>query len=364
MANGQFAVADVLGRFQQGQQFTQQQQAAQQQFAQREQLAQQQQQQFSQQNQQFQQQQALAPLKLQSAQLGVEQQQQTLDARTDKQKNQSLFNTALSVDSASDAEIIPILEASIARVQGLGGDAKESMVALELARGGDFDTIRSRAKNLINIGVRQGDIKAPAVKKLSSLQQKVEAEGLDPFTPAGQARAREITQGSRTDPSLKPSDQQVLNKANEGQLASASFANRVQSANENLAELENTPGFDPTSIQTAFFEAVPGGNLVLSENEQRYAQSKRDFITAILRKESGAAIGKDEFANEDKKFFPQVGDKPAVLKQKAIGRERTFKNLKNQSKGVFEVQNKSKVGALSKAEQAELQQLRAEFGGQ
>tara|TARA_R110000824_G_scaffold249494_1_gene438425 strand:+ start:469 stop:1593 length:1125 start_codon:yes stop_codon:yes gene_type:complete len=201
-------------------------------------------------------------------------------------------------------------------------------------------------------------------QKLSSLQQKVAAEGLDPNTPEGQARAREITQGTRTDPSLKPSDQQVLNKANEGQLASASFATRVQSANENLTELENKSDFDPTSIQTAFFEAVPGGNLALSEDEQSYAQSKRDFITAILRKESGAAIGADEFANEDRKFFPQVGDKPSVLKQKAKGRERTFKNLKNQSKGVFDVQNKNKpkTGPLSKDEQSELQQLRAELG--
>mgnify|MGYP003627092501 CR=1 FL=1 len=201
-------------------------------------------------------------------------------------------------------------------------------------------------------------------QKFSSLQQKVAAEGLDPNTPEGQARAREITQGTRTDPSLKPSDQQVLNKANEGQLASASFATRVQSANENLTELENKLDFDPTSIQTAFFEAVPGGNLALSEDEQSYAQSKRDFITAILRKESGAAIGADEFANEDRKFFPQVGDKPSVLIQKAKGRERTFKNLKNQSKGVFDVQNKNKpkTGPLSKDEQSELQQLRAELG--
>ena len=81
-----------------------------------------------------------------------------------------------------------------------------------------------------------------------------------------------------------------------------------------------------------------------------------------MRKESGAAIGKDEFVNEDRKFFPQVGDKPAVLKQKALGRERAFESLKKQSKGVFDVQFGQKAGELSKAEQAELQQLRQELG--
>ena len=81
-----------------------------------------------------------------------------------------------------------------------------------------------------------------------------------------------------------------------------------------------------------------------------------------MRKESGAAIGNDEFVNEDRKFFPQVGDKPGVLKQKALGRARAFESLKKQSKGVFDVQFGQKSGALSKAEQTELQQLRAELG--
>ena len=348
----QFNVADVPGAFARGQQFRHQAEirpleiAAAQQQLQGEQQMQEQKSQFS-------------TLRNQGL-------QQQIDQRTDQQKNQSLFNTALRVDTANDAEIIPILQSQIKRTESLGGNADESIRALELANAGDFDTVRKGAKNLIEIGVRQGDISAPETPetpKFSSLQQKVLAEGLNPNTAEGQARAREITQGTRTDPSLKPSDQQVLNKANEGQLASASFAARVLSANENLAALEATPGFDPTSIQTAFFEAVPGGNLGLSDEEQQYAQSKRDFITAILRKESGASIGKDEFANEDRKFFPQVGDKPAVLKQKALGRERTFKNLKNQSKGVFDVQNKATpTGKLSSAEQTELQQLRAELG--
>ena len=346
MANGQFSVADVPGAFARGQQFKHQAEIRPLEIAQQQQALASQQQQFGRQEQ-------LAPLQFQSAQLGVESQQQQLDQRTDQQKNQSLFNTALRVDSASDAEIIPILQEQIQRVKSIpGGDATSSEGALKLALAGDFEGVRRGAKNLIEVGVRQGDIKAPIaapVIKLSSLQQKVAAEGLDPNTPEGQARAREITQGSRTDPSLKPSDQALLNKANEGQLSSSIFANRVQAANEILSDLESTRGFDPTSLQTAFFEAIPGGNLALSDNDQRFIQAKRDFITAVLRKESGAAIGKDEFINEDKKFFPQVGDGKAVLKQKAVGRKRAFENLKAQSKGVFDVQFGSKKGELNSA---------------
>ena len=205
----------------------------------------------------------------------------------------------------------------------------------------------------------------PKAAKLSSLQQKVAAEGLDPSTPEGQARAREITQGTRTDPSLKPSDQQLLNKATEGQLATAGFANRVNSANKVFEQLDKVEGFDPTAISSAILGSIPLGNLVTSSEQQEFIQAKRDFITAVLRKESGAVIGESEFNNEDKKFFPQIGDKPAVLEAKKKGRQRAFDNLRKQSKGVFDVQfNGAETGDLSQAEQAELAELERQFGGQ
>ena len=127
--------------------------------------------------QQFKHQAEIRPLEIAAAQqslLGQQQQQQQrgqfsalqnqslqqqIDQRTDEQKNKSLFNTALMVDNARDEEIIPILESNIERVKSLGGDATESLKALELARSGDLKTVREGAKNLINIGIRQGDLK-------------------------------------------------------------------------------------------------------------------------------------------------------------------------------------------------------------
>lgn len=196
---------------------------------------------------QLRQQQQLAPLQQQSAELGLQRQQQQfetgglqqqnlqqqIDQRTDEQKSISLVNTALRVKGLRDEEIAPFLKSQVDFIKSKGGDPAESVRALALAESGDFATVRKGAENLVNIGVRQGLIKpetvaeqekgftlgsgqqrfdaqgnliasgvAPA-KKLSSIQQKVEAEGIDPFSEAGQARAREINLGSRTDPSLK-----------------------------------------------------------------------------------------------------------------------------------------------------------------
>lgn len=349
MANN-FLVADVAGQFQRGREIEAGNQAI---------SARQQQSQFN-----VEQQQRLAPIQFQQAQTKLAASQQQLGRDAEVIALEKNVNSALELKSVPDNQKAEFL---INKIQSAdpSRDMTQSKKALELVQAGRFQELAEGTEQLLSVGQQAGIIKAPVaapVQKLSSLQQKVAAEGLDPNTPEGQARAREITQGSRTDPSLKPSDQALLNKANEGQLASSVFANRVGSANEVLATLESKEDFDPTSIQTAFLEVVPGGNILLSDDEQQFAQAKRDFITAVLRKESGAAIGKDEFVNEDKKFFPQVGDKPAVLKQKALGRKRAFENLKAQSKGVFDVQFGQKSGSLSKAEQAELQQLRAELG--
>lgn len=77
--------------------------------------------------------------------------------------------------------------------------------------------------------------------------------------------------------------------------------------------------------------AVPGFLGGPNEAQQSYAQAKENFITAVLRKESGAAIGADEFAREDRKYFPQVGDSEKNIKQKQRARELAIEAMKVQA---------------------------------
>tara|TARA_R110000868_G_scaffold6992_1_gene38488 strand:+ start:344 stop:1765 length:1422 start_codon:yes stop_codon:yes gene_type:complete len=64
-----------------------------------------------------------------------------------------------------------------------------------------------------------------------------------------------------------------------------------------------------------------------SSGQQEYDQAKQNFITAVLRKESGAAIGVNEFKTEDEKYFPQAGDTDKVIKQKQTARELAIKAM-------------------------------------
>ena len=50
-------------------------------------------------------------------------------------------------------------------------------------------------------------------------------------------------------------------------------------------------------------------------------------INAQLRRESGAAINADEYAKADKQYFPQPGDDPETIKQKALNRKLAVEGM-------------------------------------
>jgi len=65
-----------------------------------------------------------------------------------------------------------------------------------------------------------------------------------------------------------------------------------------------------------------------NDQQQQYQQAKMNFITAVLRKESGASIAPAEFETEDKKYFPQPGESEKTILQKQRAREMAVEALK------------------------------------
>jgi hypothetical protein len=75
------------------------------------------------------------------------------------------------------------------------------------------------------------------------------------------------------------------------------------------------------------FNALPqilGG---LSPEQQKVAQARINFITAVLRKESGASISPSEFTTAEKNYFPKPGDDASVVAQKQKTRELAIKAM-------------------------------------
>lgn len=133
--------------------------------------------------------------------------------------------------------------------------------------------------------------------------------------------------GGPADPSNKP--------PTEFQGKSAAFGARAEQADKILSELQGK--YSPAGINaknsTSEIWGVGGVlgaglNMGLSESSQRADQAQRDFVNAVLRQESGAAIGAGEFDNARKQYFPQPGDSAAVIAQKAANRKLAVQGLK------------------------------------
>ena len=120
----------------------------------------------------------------------------------------------------------------------------------------------------------------------------------------------------------------------EFQAKSATYGARAQEAHSVMDELEGMSGKDAYNRLAA---AAGGGNGVmasamnpaLSESTQRVIQARRDFVNAVLRQESGAAISDQEFANATKQYFPMPGDSAKVIEQKRRNRETAIKGFNN-----------------------------------
>lgn len=109
------------------------------------------------------------------------------------------------------------------------------------------------------------------------------------------------------------------------QAKNTGFLVRSVDANKVITQLESAG----TSLWNKSMRAVPGGlgNYGLDPQAQKFEQAKRDFVNAVLRRESGAVISEEEFANADQQYFPQPGDGPEVIAQKRQNRLNAIKGF-------------------------------------
>jgi hypothetical protein len=70
------------------------------------------------------------------------------------------------------------------------------------------------------------------------------------------------------------------------------------------------------------------GNYMKSPEFQQAEQAGREFLAAILRKDTGAAVTPAEVTEYGGTYLPQPGDKPPVLEQKRISRLRALEAIK------------------------------------
>lgn len=119
-------------------------------------------------------------------------------------------------------------------------------------------------------------------------------------------------------------------KKTEVQAKAEMFANSMEQAERILKDTDTEGG----GFRGRMLEGMPlVGNTALTnplqtEKYQQYKQARDKFITSLLREESGAAIGTQEFQRYERELFPQPGDAPSVVAQKREARRVAIEAMK------------------------------------
>lgn len=143
-----------------------------------------------------------------------------------------------------------------------------------------------------------------------------------------------------------------------GQETTALYASRLKQSNDVFDKLENY--INKQGISEATQGSLPDSlNFIKSADMQSYQQAQKNFLNAVLRRESGAVISPSEFQNGRQQYFPQPGDKPDVLAQKKANRDLVMKNFIASSKDAY-VPYKESSGDFSSMSDDELRKIAGE----
>lgn len=161
------------------------------------------------------------------------------------------------------------------------------------------------------------------------MQQQGQAVRLRASPEAMMADARARSEGAANrDVTMRGQNITKDNKPlNDSQSKAALFGSRMIAANKILSTLEAEGTDTSTPGIRAGFGVGSVVNALSSSNQQSLMQAKRNFVNAVLRRESGAVIADSEFDNAEKQYFPQIGDLEKVKAQKKANREEATRGI-------------------------------------
>lgn len=166
------------------------------------------------------------------------------------------------------------------------------------------------------------------------INQHLDSLGVSQETPDGMVPVEMSTKTSSG--SIRFENLDAITKAKMDQLAAAAkaapltveqskavgFAQRLL-FNEGVLKKVDAKGYDGSGL----FDKVWTPEFYKKEERKSYESAKQNWIAAILRRESGAAISEPEYKNADKQYFPQLGDTKDVIQQKKALRDVEVRSL-------------------------------------
>lgn len=132
-------------------------------------------------------------------------------------------------------------------------------------------------------------------------------------------RARLGLEGQRVDIERGKANSGAAKPPTEAQAKDAFSAQRMRGAAQTIGKLEADKSFNPTLSGAG---AAVGGS-----KARQYQSAQLEWADSLLRATTGAAATKEEIENTKRTYFPQFGDSPDVVAQKADARRRVQMDL-------------------------------------
>ena len=139
-------------------------------------------------------------------------------------------------------------------------------------------------------------------------------------TPEGKVTAAPVPGG--------PADPKTPKAPTETQRKAAGWYERMSAVEPEIETLETKLGKGGLSSWDYYTAQTPLTNALASEGYQKYLQKSRDWISGILRYESGAAVPETEFWRYYQTFFATPGDAPSVIEEKRKARKRAAEGIR------------------------------------
>lgn len=184
---------------------------------------------------------------------------------------------------------------------------------LDMMQGNEMAQIEARKNAAIATKTASGQFN-PVKKEISPFVMKV-----DPMTGKMDQVENPAYKLNEKDPTA-------------AQETTALYAGRLKQANDIFDNLESYISNLPV-VGTKMNELAP--NWLKSSEYQSYVQAQKNFLNAVLRRESGAVISPSEFKEGREQYFPQPGDKPEVIAQKKQNRRLVMENFIQSSRRAY-----------------------------
>lgn len=163
-----------------------------------------------------------------------------------------------------------------------------------------------------------------------ALQERANLAGLKPGTPeynqfmiSGGSGGTQLSIGPNGEVSFSQGG--ASRPLTEGQSKDAFFTTRMTAAAPTIDQFETAL----MSAGEAVAGAIPGGRYLQSEEYQLAKDAGDDFVAAFLRKDSGAALTKEEKSEYGNLLLPQPTDKPALIDAKRQRRQIAVQAIKS-----------------------------------